>query len=62
MQTVLSLILEDRDKIFILQDIIILVLFLKTLMINNVFLTAFNEKHPVISVYCRMCAIFTFSH
>lgn len=57
-----KLILEDRDKIFIFQeDVIILVLFLKTLMIKNVFLTAFNEKIQSFQ-YTAECALFLHFH
>lgn len=59
----LSLILQDRDENFIQQeDMIIFIFQNKGIMINNVFVTALNEKYPVISVYLRICTNFTFSH
>lgn len=59
-QILLSLILQGRDKIFIHQeDTIIFTFQNKLVMINNVFVTPFNEKYPVISVYP---ANFTCSH
>jgi len=55
--------LQDRDKIFIFQeDMIIFIFTKKIIMINNIFLTAFHEKHPAISVHRRMHTNFTFSH